>query len=127
MISMKELNPRGYEVTPKMAENLAILLSRLNVIRAAYGKPMIITSGLRSIEDMKRIYANASRIPWGSQHIQGAAADIADRTGELAGWIKDNVKLLEEVGLWCEEPTMTRGWIHMQIYPPASGMRFFRP
>lgn len=127
MISLKELNPNGYELTPKQQQNLEVLLERMNKVRLAFGKPMIITSGVRSAEDQRRIYHNATKIPWGSQHLQAAACDVADRTGVLKGWIKDNVKLLEEVGLWCEDLTATPGWVHFQIYPPASGMRFFRP
>lgn len=127
MIAAKELNPHEYEMTPKMKQNLATLLERLNKVRADFGKAMIVTSGLRSVEDMQRIYKNATKIPWGSQHIQGAAADIADRTGELAAWCFHNVAKLEQFQLWIEEPTMTKGWVHFQIYPPASSMRFFKP
>lgn len=106
---------------------MIILIDRLSQVREAYGKPMIVTSGFRSEEDQRRIYANKDKVPMRSAHLVGAAADIADRDRNLAGFCYDNIKLLETIGLWCEDTTRTFTWVHFQIYPPASGSRFFLP
>ena len=125
----KELNPAGHPVNQEIELNLNTLIDKLSIIRALYNRPMIVTNGLRDKADMLRIYKNRpeSRIPWGSMHLIGAAADIADRDKSLAKFCFDNVQLLEDVGLWVEDPTYTHSWCHLQIYPPKSGNRFFKP
>lgn len=141
MISMKELLPNSIrleDLEPATQANLRILLAKLNVIRAAYAKPMTVTSGLRSMKHHKQVYAdiNATRkkqglpelvVPMGSKHLIGAAADIYDPKGELQQWCLKNVKLLEEQGLYCEDFAHTRNWVHFQHIPPRSLNRFFNP
>lgn len=112
--------------------NLAILLERINKIRSAYGKPMTVTSGYRSMEDHLRIYrekgvTDQSKIPMKSRHLSGRAVDIGDGDKKLKEWILDNVALLESVGLWCEDFSTTDNWVHFQTVPPGSGKRFFMP
>jgi hypothetical protein len=34
---------------------------------------------------------------------------------------------MEEAGLWMEDFSATKTWLHVQITPPASGNRFFKP
>lgn len=123
MITAKELNPKGYKPDAEQAKNLATLLERMNVIRKVYGKPMVVTSGLRSDADQARINPGAPR----SNHLKGAACDILDASGDLQKWVKANVSVLETVGLWCEDFGSTSNWCHFQIYPPKSGKRFFIP
>lgn len=123
MITLKELNPKGYDPTVEQAANLAILLERINKVRKAYGKPMIVTSGLRSNADQQRINPSAPR----SKHLMGAAVDIADKDADLYNWARKNESLLAEIGLWCEDGRYTLGWVHFQILPPRSGKRFFIP
>lgn len=113
-------------------QNLDELLKRINVIRAAWGKPMLVTSGYRSLQDHLRIYSqrgitDRSRIPMASQHLSGEAVDISDPNKELQAWVLQNVALLEQVGLWCESFDSTVNWAHFQIRPPKSGNRFFKP
>lgn len=123
MITLRELNPHGYETTPEIDSNLSTLLTRLNVIRAAWGRPMIVTSGLRSIADQMRINPNAPK----SKHLIGAAADISDPKRELQTWLLKNRPLLKKTGLWCEHFSATANWVHMQCLPSKSGKRFFPP
>lgn len=133
MITAKELNPSAAPVTPEQAENLVVLLQRINIVRSRRGLPMTVTSGFRSLADHKRIYMDIAKrkglksvhIPMGSAHLKGAAADIADADGSLMQWCKANVAVLEEAQLWCEDGTV--GWVHFQTYPPKSGKRFFLP
>lgn len=133
-ISMDELlKGTKLESLPKEhQDNLKILLEKVNKIRTAYNKPMTITSGYRSMDDHLRIYkekgiTDKSKIPMQSRHLYGLACDISDPKQELQKWIKSNIKLLEDVGLWCEDFSATKNWVHFQIVPPKSGSRFFLP
>lgn len=121
MITLKELNPKNYKLTPEQETNIKILHERMNKVRSAYGKPMTVTSGVRSEADQARINPKAPK----SNHLKGAACDIADSNGELYKWCKENESLLVEIGLWLEE--RQGGWQHFQIVPPKSGKRWFMP
>lgn len=123
MISAKELNPHGYAATPEIQKNLDTLLERMNAVRTAYGKPMTVTSGLRSEADQVRINPSAPK----SKHLLGAACDILDSDGSLKTWCKGNLALLATVGLWLEDFGSTPNWVHFQVLPPASGKRIFIP
>jgi uncharacterized protein YcbK (DUF882 family) len=135
MITAEELNPNGYAVTEEQKANLSILLERVNVIRNEWGKAMTVTSGLRTVDDMKRIYQAIAqrkglkgpvRIPMGSQHMKGAAVDIYDPDLLLTAWLKENnSQRLIDAKLWCEEGNSN--WVHFQIVPPGSGNRWFKP
>lgn len=138
-ISLKELLGK-YEFKDLPSDhqgNLMILLERINKIRTAYGKPMSVSSGYRSMEDhiaiykkiagQKRIVFDESKVPKASKHLYGQAVDIADPDESLAKWVRENVKLLEEIGLWIEDQEYTKGWEHFQCLPPKSGKRFFIP
>lgn len=133
-ITMKEiLKDKKFEDADKATQaNLLILLEKINKVRTAYNKSMAISSGWRSPEDQIRIYkekgiTDPKKVPMGSQHIKGAAVDIYDPKQELQAWVKANIKLIEEIGLWMEEFSYTKNWIHFQLVPPASGKRFFIP
>jgi hypothetical protein len=128
---MEELNPKKFTLTKEQENNLAVLFMRINKIRSIYGKPMVVTSGVRDIEDHKRIYRQKgvpdSKIPLGSKHLKGQAVDISDPKGDLAAWCKANIDALEQNELWLEDPSVTAGWVHFQTVPPKSGKRFFMP
>lgn len=133
-ISLKELiKDKSFSSLDKTVQgNLMTLLERINRVRDAYGKAMTVTSGLRTKEDQIRIYkakgiTDVSKIPMKSQHLVGAAVDIADPKRDLQKWCQQNVKLLESIGFWMEEFSATPTWIHFQIFPPKSGARFFKP
>lgn len=130
MISLQELNPKNFKVTPEIQDNLNKLLVAINIVRKEWGKPMIVTSGLRDLEDHKRIYREQGvpedKVPMGSKHLIGAAVDISDPDGKLFDWCKANQNILEQAGLWCEEKD-NHPRVHFQIFPPKSGHRFFFP
>lgn len=127
MISANELNPHKYPTTPEIIEHLRELQQRINVICIAYGKPMVVTSGLRSDAQQKALIASGKSKATKSRHLIGQACDIEDKSGDLGRWCKANVKVLEDVGLWCEALESTVGWVHFQSVPPGSGARFFNP
>lgn len=123
MITLQELNPRKHKLTPDQQANLELLCEKMNKIRTAYGKPMRVTSGVRSVEDQLRINPKAPK----SKHLLGLACDIADADGKLWAWLMDNLKLVEEAGLYLECKSATPTWVHFQASPPKSGRRIFRP
>lgn len=129
MITLQELNPHGYTTTVEIQNNLNILLERINKIRAAYGKPMRVTSGLRSEADQHRINPGAPK----SKHCIGGACDILDdEVGTLWFWCINNLQILKDTGLWLEHGCYTHNtshgfWTHFQVLPPASGHRIFIP
>ena len=128
MITKEELNPHNYPLTPEQQQNFDKLYEIMNKIRAKYGKPMIITSGVRSIDDQTRIDGSAGRKPRvGSMHIRAAACDVWDRDKWLWGWCMDNLQFLIDLGVYLEDKTATPTWTHFQILPPGSGNRVFRP
>lgn len=134
MIKLEELNPKNFPLTEEQETNLKILHQRINVIRKEWGKPMRVSSGVRSIDDHRRIYLDLAkkrgikdiRIPMGSKHLKGAAVDISDPDGSLHAWCKENEQILIDNNLWCEEKDNEKR-VHFQIFPPASGNRFFKP
>lgn len=133
MIILAELNPKNFPLTAIMISNLSDLLIKINKVRTVWGKPMIVTSGVRNIDDQKRIYAEIAkkkgsaviRVPMGSKHLSAQAVDIADPDGTLMVWTKANASLLDSAGLWVEDGTV--GWVHYQSVAPGSGNRFFKP
>ena len=126
MITMKELLNNKYKLEDQSAEiqkNLKELLEKINKIRDLYGKPMTVTSGLRTMEDHLRIYAEKNitdpkKIPMKSKHLSGFAVDILDSDGKLNAWCKANEKSLKEIGFWLE--TRQGPWQHFQIRPYGS-------
>ena len=134
MITMQELlsGQATFESLDKETQNnLTILLEKVNKIREAYGKPMIVTSGLRTKQHHLEIYAKKGifppNVPMKSNHLFGRAVDFADSDGQLKKWILANMKLVTELDVYFEAFNNTKTWLHVQINPPASKKRFFKP
>lgn len=134
MVSMKELikDTPISDISLDIQHNLEELLLRINKVRTAYNKPMKVTSGYRTIQDHIRIYnkngiMDPKKIPMQSTHLYGKAVDIYDPNKDLQKWCLDNIKMLEDVGLWLEDFGATPNWVHFQISPPKSGKRMFKP
>lgn len=134
MISLKELLGKlEFKDLPKDHQgNIMILLERINRIRSAYNKSMIVTSPYRSMADHLRIYkekgiTDPAKIPMKSRHLYGQAVDISDPNRELQKWCKANEALLVTIGLWMEDFSATPNWCHFQTEPPKSGKRWFLP
>lgn len=123
MISLNELNPHSYSTTPEIANNLNLLLDAINKVRAVYGLPMTVTSGLRSNEDQMRINPLAPK----SKHLLGLACDIYDPDGKLWQWVLNNLVLMQQLGFYFEDKRWTKNWVHFQLGAPHSGKRIFIP
>lgn len=109
-------------LTPDMVISMEDLLRRMDKIRAAWGKSMTVSSGYRP-EAVNASIGGAKK----SNHMICKAVDIADPKGELGAWCLKNLKLLEEAGLYIENPAKTTTWVHFQSVPPKSGKRVFDP
>ena len=112
------------EVDAVTLRNLEDLVRKVNAL--GFAPPRYASSCLRSIKDQQRINPKAM----GSAHLYGAAVDIADPSGGLTQWLFSTTaggqKLIDN-GLWMEHPDYTKGWVHLQLYAPKSGNRFFIP
>jgi uncharacterized protein YcbK (DUF882 family) len=134
MISINELlsNQATLGSLPNdVQNNINDLLVKINKVRTAYAKPMTVTSGLRTVKHHLEIYANKGiyppKVPMKSNHLSGRACDISDGNKALKKWCLENIKLLEEIGLYMEAFEATPTWVHFQTNPPKSGNRFFKP
>jgi Peptidase M15 len=137
MLSLEEVIHCGKDPNQIDSDKLAQtqdLLNKVNQVRALWNKPMTVTSGLRTLADHLRIYAqkgitDKSKIPMKSHHLEtettSAAVDIADPNLELTAWLKANPDVLKDAGLYCEEGN--KNWCHFQNVPPKSGKRWFLP
>lgn len=128
----------GGELTDDVRANAEETVRRVNVILElanAAGVPVAldqvtrnrVSSGWRPAGVNART-ANAGAK---STHITGEGCDIQDNAGrELARWCLRNLTILEEVGLWMEDPQWTGGldpWVHLQTRGPRSGKRVYVP
>jgi uncharacterized protein YcbK (DUF882 family) len=126
MITMSELlkGAKFESQSPEVQSNLTTLLDLVNRVRKAYGKPMVPTSGLRTMDDHLRIYCekaqregrpfDQSKVPMKSRHLFGQAVDIADPKRELQAWCLKNEIFLLQCGLWLESFEDTPNWVHFQ-------------
>lgn len=121
------------EVELSHQQNGEVLLKKINIVRAAYNKPVKVTSGYRSKQRHMDIYrakgVPESKIPMSSQHLSFFAVDIADPKGELYKWMQEHPEVLEQADMYCELDT--KGWVHFQCnhfksYKPG-GTRWFNP
>ncbi len=141
MLSLKEIihaDIAPEALDPDKLANQQDLLDKINKVRTAWNKPMTVTSGIRTLADHLRIYAqkgitDQSKIPMKSKHLENmtsaAAVDIADPGLVITQWLKDNPDILEDADLYCEDGNSN--WIHFQNKPfgsyKAGGTRWFKP
>lgn len=127
MITVADLNPHKYPTDAEIDENLKILCERVNVMGLWWGRPLVVTSGLRSRAQQDALIAAGKSKAKKSKHLIGAACDLADADGSLKTWVGENLELMADLGLWAEDFASTPTWCHIQILPPASGARVFKP
>ena len=110
------------ELTDEIRANAEIICGRANQLIAAFGEDRGLRSGWRPAA-VNHAAGGAMR----SKHMLGQAIDVEDDDGLLDAFCKQNVGLLEQLGLWLEAPEYTELWTHIQCVPPRSGRRFFIP
>jgi uncharacterized protein YcbK (DUF882 family) len=126
MISKAEIlmgRDKAHPLDQECQENLQKLLTAVNLLRKHYGKPMFVSSGYRPAAINAKVKGAAKK----SNHMICAAVDFRDVDRKLSEFCMKNLHILEACGLWLEDPAATPTWLHVQIYPPRSGRRVFKP
>lgn len=119
----------AHELTDEITNNAMTTVARANLLIARFKDSTKdiefrkVTSGWRPPE----VNANTPNSAVRSKHMTGQAVDLADPEGDFDQWALDNPHVLEQIGLWQEHPSATRGWLHIQCVPPKSNRRVFFP
>lgn len=92
--------------------NMADLLLRVNYLLGRLNISTKVTSGYRP-PNINASVGGAKK----SLHMACSAVDLLDKDGSLAKLLMNNLKLLEEAGLWLESPEHTKGWVHLDTKP----------
>lgn len=121
--SFGQLNPHNFTINDEQMVNLNLLMGKLDSVREVFGKPMIVTSGLR--DAVLQVKVNPLNLL--SNHLKGLAADIHDEGGILLAWVLQHLDFMKELGFFFEHPNWTPTWLHFQPVSPHSGKRFFIP
>lgn len=111
------------ELTAEIRANAEDVIKKVNELLKRAGLERDASSGWRPAAVNAGIAGAAKR----SNHTLGKAVDVADADRKLAQYARANVAVLEELGLWCEDTSYTKSWVHFQTVPPRSGRRFFIP
>lgn len=111
------------EYTDAVKGNALVTVARANLLLRAFGRDRGVRSGWRPLE----VNAKTPHASVHSNHIIGAAIDIEDNDTQLGQWCLQNLGVLEDIGLWLENPKFTWNWVHVQICAPRSGRRVFDP
>lgn len=119
------------DLTDEIKANAAETIKRANRLIAIYQKatgdtrPRSVNSGWRP-PAVNSLTPGAAKK---SKHMLGQALDIADASKTMKAWLMTAAgqKALVECELWMEHPDATPTWVHVQIVPPGSGNRVFRP
>lgn len=122
-MTLKDLNPEKLVPTGEQALNLSRLLDACNLIEHLYKQSLVVNRGLSSAADQDRINPGHPH----DAHVKGAGVDLADTERKLQAWWIVNIPLAEMLGVYFENFLYTPQHVHMQIYAPPSGHRFFIP
>lgn len=113
----------GSELTDELRWNAASTVDRVNQLLEAFGEHRNVNSGWRPAA----VNAATPHAAKKSKHMTCQACDLEDMDGSLDAWCMHNQEALERIGLWLEHPDSTLNWCHIQIVPPNSNNRVFRP
>jgi Peptidase M15 len=105
------------------AANKLLTLAKGAGVQIKPGQWGMVRSGWRP-PDINGTTAGASKT---SLHMQCLAIDLEDVDGSLDKWCFANQNVLRDLALWLEDPSATPTWCHVQLKPPGSGNRVFRP
>lgn len=107
--------------TEEVRDNAQILCVRVNALLDELGLTATVSSGFRTPLANAAIKTAAKK----SNHMKGCAVDLVDVHGHICNVITP--KLLEQCGLYMENPGSTPTWTHLQTTAPHSGNRIFIP
>jgi hypothetical protein len=103
-----------YPLVEEQYLNMCDLLIRVNLLCHILKFDVVkVTSGYRPGSYNKKAGGAAL-----SGHMTCKAVDLSDpQQGKYGKLLLANTKLLEELGLWLEDPSYTKGWIHLDTKP----------
>ena len=90
----------------------------LEPVRVHFGRPVVVNSGYRSVELNRAVGGSAT-----SQHCKGEAADIeviGVRNGDVAIWIRDNLKFDQLILEAYDRRNPSSGWVHVSLREPET-------
>lgn len=100
------------EPTPEVIDNLKeLVVNVLQPIRQHYNKPVVVSSGYRSVE-----VNSAIRGAKNSDHVKGMAADIEIHgvsNYEVAKWIESNLQFRQLILEFYTLGVPNSGWVHV--------------
>jgi uncharacterized protein YcbK (DUF882 family) len=109
-------------ISPEHYKNAENLINKINQIGQLLDVSSTLSSGYRTAERQRQIYAEKGKNPiMNSLHLTGHALDINDPTGRIKRQIQSNKQLLnkaKELGLYFENFNATPNWVHIQDMPP---------
>ena len=111
------------ELTDEKRSNAEETIDKANQLLERFGETRKVNSGWRPASINKSTVGAAPK----SKHMECLAIDLEDKDGSLDAWCLENLEVLQEIGLWLESPDATPNWCHVQIVPPRSGNRVFKP
>jgi hypothetical protein len=114
---------KKYPLTEALRENAEETVAKANALLSRFGETRKVASGWRP-PAVNAVTQNAAKK---SLHMTCEAVDLEDHDGMLDDWCLERPEVLQELGLWQEHPSATKGWCHLQIVPPRSGKRVFYP
>jgi len=110
----------NYPLDMQQARNMADLLARVNFLVATLKIETTVSSGYRPSAINKTI--GGAKL---STHTVCAGIDLHDSDGSIAKLLKSKLEILEFVGLWMEQPSFTKGWVHLDTKTRKN--RIFNP
>ena len=111
------------ELTDEKRANAEEMIDKANQLLERFGETRKVNSGWRPASINNATVGAAKK----SKHMTCEAIDLEDKDGSLDQWCMENLDVLQEIGLWLEHPDSTEGWCHVQLIPPRSGNRVFKP
>ena len=121
-------------LTPELRANAARTVESANALLIlAAGAGVVVhhnkvTGMVRSGWRPPAINAGTMGASKTSLHMQCLAVDLEDNNKALGRWCLANAgTVLKDLNLWLEHPEATPSWCHVQLRPPGSGRRVFRP
>lgn len=122
---------RGYRdvLTPEIVANAQITVDKANQLLAAFeDETRIVIDTVASGWRPPVVNSGTKNAAVGSKHLTARAVDVRDTPDrDLARWCLRNLDVLDDIGLWMEDPQWTPTWVHLQIVPPGSGRRVYVP
>lgn len=104
------------ELTPDIQQNAMELFRRVNALLKELGvERAVVSSGWRPRsynEELRRRGIPAAK---NSQHTTGQAVDLSDPKQTISQLVMRDPSILDKHGLWMEDPSRTRTWVHFDL------------